>query len=129
MGSMLAKAEGARVVREIGKAQQEGRVPEEGLLAAALIMVAGVLLVIPGVITDVMGLVLLFPPTRRLVAGAARRWFEARVAQGGIQIHHVGRVDIDPMDRPIDEEVIDVEAEVERREPPKLPPKEPGGRD
>jgi UPF0716 protein FxsA len=123
VGSWLAKAEGARVLREIGRARQEGKVPEEGLLSAALILVAGLLLVIPGVITDLVGVVLLFPPTRRLVARAARRWFEARVARSGFQVQ-VGNFSGDEiMDRPIDqdEDVIDVEPEETRREPPALP--------
>jgi UPF0716 protein FxsA len=129
VGSMLAKAEGARVLRDLARAREQGRVPEEGLLSAVLILVAGILLIIPGVITDVLGLMLLFPPTRRLVAGAARRWFEARVAQGVIHVHHAGGVD--PMDAPIEgeDDVIDVEAEeAVRRDPPALPPREPGER-
>ncbi len=127
VGSMLAKAEGARVLREFSRAREQGRVPEEGLLSALLILVAGFLLIVPGVISDVLGLVLLFPPTRRLVARSARRWFETRVGHGVIQVHHVGGFDpsFDPMDRPIEDEedVIDVEAEeAARRDPPVLPP-------
>lgn len=133
VGSMLAKAEGARVLRQFARAQEERRVPEEGLLSAVLIVVAGILLVIPGVISDFLGLVLLFPWTRRLVARAMRGWLEKRIGQGVIQVHTVGADDF--YDRPIrpeeqrEEDVIDVDAEATRRAPPELPPKGPDGHD
>src|SRR5512133_3368082 len=62
-GAWLAKLEGART-------------PDEGVLSGALVLAGGLLLVSPGVITDALGLVLLFPPTRRVVATALRRWLE-----------------------------------------------------
>jgi len=40
----------------------------------------------PGVITDVLGLVLLFPPTRRVVAAVVRRRLEKRVAAGTLRV-------------------------------------------
>ena len=67
-GAWLAKAEGLRVVREWQHALAERRVPDEGVLSGVLVLAGGLLLVTPGVITDAMGLLLLFPPTRRIAA-------------------------------------------------------------
>lgn len=72
-GAWLAKAEGLRVLRDWQRALAEGRLPDEGVLSGALVLAGGLLLVTPGVITDALGLVLLFPPTRRLAAAAAPR--------------------------------------------------------
>ena len=43
---------------------QQGETPAEELLDALIIFVAGVVLLTPGLLTDIAGLLLLFPPTR-----------------------------------------------------------------
>jgi UPF0716 protein FxsA len=50
------------------------------VISSVLVLVGGVLLVTPGVVTDVTGLVLLLPWTRRLVANALRKRLERRFA-------------------------------------------------
>ncbi|WP_309894689.1 FxsA family protein [Archangium sp.] len=86
IGAYLAKKEGLRVLRRWQESLAQGRMPEEGLLGGVLVLVGGVLLVSPGVITDVLGLVLLFPPTRRVVAAVVRRRLEKRVAAGTLRV-------------------------------------------
>lgn len=80
VGGYLAKREGRRVLRRWREAMASGRVPDEGLLGGALVLVGGVLLVTPGVLTDVLGFALLFPPTRRLVADRVRARLERRLS-------------------------------------------------
>ena len=72
LGASLAKREGLRVFSEYRTTISQGRMPEEGLLEAVLILLGGLLLIVPGVLTDLMGLCLLFPPTRRFVAQKVR---------------------------------------------------------
>lgn len=86
LGTVLARREGVRVLREWQRSLSQGRVPEEGILGGVLVLVGGVLLVAPGVLTDVTGLLLLFPPTRRLVAAVVRRGLERRVASGRLRV-------------------------------------------
>lgn len=74
-GAWLAKREGLRVLREYQQALAEMRMPEEGLTSALLVLVGGALMVAPGVLTDVTGILLMIPPVRRVVA----RWVEAYV--------------------------------------------------
>ena len=50
-----------------------GRVPTREVLDGVLVIFGGALLLTPGFITDILGLVLLFPPTRALVRGDLRR--------------------------------------------------------
>ncbi|MBI5544762.1 MAG: FxsA family protein, partial [Deltaproteobacteria bacterium] len=71
-GALLAKREGLRVLQDYQRTLAAGRIPEEGMLGAALVVMGGVLLVVPGILTDLAGLLLLVPPTRRLIAKAIR---------------------------------------------------------
>jgi UPF0716 protein FxsA len=98
-GAWLARTEGARVIRGWRRAMTEGRLPEEGVLSGALVLAGGLLLVTPGVISDVLGLALLFPPSRRLAAAALRRWLRRQLEAG--RIHVVSR-GFPPPDEPID---------------------------
>jgi UPF0716 protein FxsA len=98
-GAWLAKAEGFRVLRAWQRAIAEGRLPEEGVLSGALVLAGGLLLVTPGVITDAVGLALLFPPSRRLAAAGLRRWLERQIRTGRIRVVSGG---FSPPEEPID---------------------------
>lgn len=120
LGATLARREGARVLRSWQESMAQMQMPEEGVLSGVLVLVGGVLLVTPGVITDVVGLSLLFPPTRRVFAKVVKRWaekrFEVRTLQMGDQFgdQFGGGFGGGPFGEP--EDVIDVEAEV-RQDP------------
>lgn len=86
VGAGLARAEGLRVFRQWRKALFRGKVPEDGVLGGVLVLVGGVLLVTPGVLTDAVGLLLLIPPTRRLIATWVKRGIERRISAGQIQV-------------------------------------------
>ncbi len=79
-GVFLVKHQGVGVYRRVRAALDAGRVPGPELLDGALLLVAGLLLVIPGFVTDFFGLLLLLPPARALVRGFLRRRFVVRVA-------------------------------------------------
>jgi UPF0716 protein FxsA len=78
IGAWLAKNEGARVLREWQGAVKRGEIPKEGVTSSLLVLVGGVLLVTPGVVTDLFGLSLLLPPTRRLVASLVNKQVQKR---------------------------------------------------
>src|SRR4051794_10479169 len=63
-GAWLMRREGARTWRALNDAFVGGRVPTGELADAALVLVGGVLLVLPGFLTDVLGLFFLIPFTR-----------------------------------------------------------------
>lgn len=92
LGAIVAHAEGARVLREWQRSLVRGRVPEEGVLGGVLILIGGILLVTPGVITDLVGITLLIPPTRRLVANVIRKRLEQKIQQGAIKVVSVSHV-------------------------------------
>lgn len=90
LGTWLAKREGLRVLREWQGTVQRGQVPEEGLTSAALILVGGVLLVTPGVLSDALGIALLVPVTRRWIARIVRRRIEAAIQRGTLRVSRFG---------------------------------------
>lgn len=78
LGSWLVRREGARTLRSMSTAVGTGGLPAHELSDAALVLVGGVLILVPGFLTDLVGLVLVLPFTRPLarrlvVALAARR--------------------------------------------------------
>ena len=79
VGGSLAKAEGLRVWRAWRAAIQQLRPPEEGVIEGVLVLVGGVLLITPGILTDALGLCLLLPPTRRPIAARVRRVVDRRI--------------------------------------------------
>ena len=78
LGATLAKREGGRVFREWQASLERGELPKEGLVSSLLVLVGGVFLVPPGVLTDLFGMAMLIPPCRRVVAGVLQRYVETR---------------------------------------------------
>lgn len=67
VGVWLAKRAGLGVVRRLRRAQSEGRPPSRELLDGALILLAAGLLLLPGFVSDAVGIALLLPPVRAVV--------------------------------------------------------------
>jgi UPF0716 protein FxsA len=86
VGAALARTEGLRVVRQWQQDLAQGRVPEEGVLGGLLVLVGGVLLITPGVLTDVVGFLLLFPSTRMVLVDILRRRLERQVREGNLHV-------------------------------------------
>ncbi len=72
-GAWLARREGLTAWQRLQLALVDGRMPTREVADGAIILLAGALLLIPGFLTDLVGLALLVPATRRL----ARRWVPA----------------------------------------------------
>lgn len=92
IGASLARREGLKALSEWQTTLAQGRMPAEGLLGGVLILIGGALLVAPGVLTDLAGLALLFPPTRRIVATQVRKRLEKNVQSGRIRFTTYGGV-------------------------------------
>ncbi|HEU4398661.1 MAG TPA: FxsA family protein [Actinomycetota bacterium] len=82
VGAWLAKREGLAAWRRFQLAVAEGRVPTVEVADGAMVLLAGALLLTPGFLTDVVGVLLLLPPTRatlrRLVPRLAARRLRRR---------------------------------------------------
>jgi UPF0716 protein FxsA len=82
-GSLLMKSQGRAAWRRFQRATSEGRVPAREVLDGALIIFGGALLLTPGFVTDVVGLLFLLPPTRAVVRRLLVRRFAARMVVAG----------------------------------------------
>lgn len=92
LGSVVVKRAGRRAFRNLTETlqqQQGGTAPESrpNSEGNGLMMLGGLLLIIPGFVSDVLGLVLLVPPVQRAVSRYAERTFERKLreaAQGSL---------------------------------------------
>jgi UPF0716 protein FxsA len=100
-GSWLLRREGIRAWRALQVALTEGRMPTRELADAALIVFGGTLMITPGFVTDLVGLVAILPFTRPL----ARRLLTAVVARRLVVVRDVRRPG--PPDDVVRGEVVD----------------------
>jgi UPF0716 protein FxsA len=75
VGAWLARYEGFVTLRRIREALDRGELPADELIDGGLILFASVLLLTPGFVTDVLGLLVIFPPTRAVFRAVVRRRF------------------------------------------------------
>jgi UPF0716 protein FxsA len=90
VGTALARLEGMRVFVQFQRELLAGRLPGQALLDGISVMIAGVLLITPGFVSDLAGLALLFPPTRRAIQRFVRKRFERGIADGSIHVVGMG---------------------------------------
>ena len=81
-GAWLARQEGMRVLAGIQTELAEGKVPAGALVDGLCVLIAGVFLMTPGLITDTLGFLLLIPPVRSLVKAAIMSRFAKMVDSG-----------------------------------------------
>ncbi len=67
LGAMLMRAQGRAAWTRLQRALAAGRIPGREVIDAALVIFGGALLLTPGFLSDILGLILLLPPTRALV--------------------------------------------------------------
>ena len=72
-GTMLIRWQGMELARRLTATVRQGRIPRDEAVDGGLILLAGALLVTPGFLSDVLGLLLLLPPVRALIRPAASR--------------------------------------------------------
>ncbi len=103
LGAFLARQQGVRSLRRLSRELGEGQLPADAMFDAVLVSFAGFLLILPGLLSDVVAILLLVPPTRRLFKSAIRRRFQGRVVTSDFQSFDARR----PRDQIIDVKVLD----------------------
>lgn len=98
VGAWLARREGLRTWAAVREELAGGRMPGSELVHAALVLVAGVVLVTPGVLTDAAGLLLLIRPVREAVVRRTRRRLAGRVQVQTVGFDQAFTSDRDPDD-------------------------------
>jgi UPF0716 protein FxsA len=77
-GAWLAKREGLHLIGELSVEMRQGLPPAGRLVEGGMVVAGAVLLVTPGVLTDLVGLLLILPPTRRWLAPRVLKQIAAR---------------------------------------------------
>ena len=113
LGSWLLRSQGRAVWRRFNDTMRAGRVPHSEVIDGVLIIFGGAFLITPGFLTDVIGLLLLLPPTRAGFRRLTRRAIEQRAlgGVGGAAVRRARRRDGHP---PGDWDVEGTASEVDR---------------
>lgn len=87
LGSRLVKSQGMKVLAQFQTRMNEGHIPKREAIEGLLILMAGVLLIAPGFITDGVGILCLLPLSRGVIANLVTKWVETRIKQGKIKVY------------------------------------------
>lgn len=88
LGTWALRSRGRAAWQRLAVAVSEGRPPGREVIDGALIMIGGVLLLVPGFITDILGLLVLFPLTRALARRGLHRNFQSRFVVNAVRFTH-----------------------------------------
>jgi len=110
LGTMMARRQGFKIWRKIQSKLSHGEIPGDILLDGLLLLVGGVLLITPGIITDVLGFILLIPFTRSLVRDYLKARFKRSIKTGATHFSYYSA----PRSAYPEEDVIDVEWEEQK---------------
>jgi UPF0716 protein FxsA len=91
LGSWLLRSQGRAVWRRFNEILAQGRVPHREVVDGVLVIFGGAFLITPGFLTDIVGVLLLLPPTRTIV----RRMLMRRMGRGAVAAGSRPRRDFD----------------------------------
>jgi UPF0716 protein FxsA len=89
LGAFMARNQGLAALSRIRGSIERGIIPSNELFDGALILVGGLLLLTPGIITDIIGFALLVPQTRRIIGRWLRSLIRRRIQRGEIRYWEV----------------------------------------
>jgi UPF0716 protein FxsA len=81
-GASFARSQGAQIISKIRSDLIQGQMPGSEMLQGAMILAGGILLLTPGFLTDLLGLSMLVPFTRKLYADMALAYFKKKFKTG-----------------------------------------------
>jgi UPF0716 protein FxsA len=77
-GAAVARLEGWKAAMRVRSQLAHGTLPAAEMFDGLLIAAAGLLLLLPGILSDALGIILLLPPTRKLVRQGLMHWARTR---------------------------------------------------
>jgi UPF0716 protein FxsA len=86
LGAWLARWQGLGVVRQVQAEMADGRIPAGPVVDGVLILIAGAVLMTPGLLTDLFGFFLLVPAGRRHVKNHLKERLERAVRRGNVAV-------------------------------------------
>lgn len=86
IGGLMMQFEGRKVMDDAKSQLNGGQVPGRTVLDGICVFVGGMLLLIPGFITDLIGFTMVFPLTRLLYRYPLMKWIGKKIEDGSITI-------------------------------------------
>jgi UPF0716 protein FxsA len=86
LGALLARHQGLQTIFRVRESLNRGEIPASEMLDALLIFLAGIVLLTPGFLTDIAGLIILVPRTRFLFKVWVRRKLSQWINQNRVNI-------------------------------------------
>ena len=87
VGAYMAKSQGRMILMRIKWEMQEGRMPGEELLNGLCVLIGGVMLLTPGILTDTIGFILVFPVTREIVKLYIKAKLKKMIEEGKVHLY------------------------------------------
>jgi UPF0716 protein FxsA len=105
LGSWALRSQGRAAWRRLGEAVSTGRSPGREVLDGVLVLLGGVLLIVPGFISDALGVLALLPPTRALMRRGLARNLQSRVVVSATRFTGASRpYDVDSTATDVDQQ-------------------------
>ncbi len=91
VGAYFAKEQGRKVIYNIQTELNSGRMPGNELIHGLCVLIGGILLLTPGILTDLFGFSLLIPVTRAGYIGIIKNYITQNFSMGGVHVYSSGQ--------------------------------------
>ncbi len=86
LGGYLVREQGLQTFSRIQATMKDGQIPADEAVEALMLFVVGILLCVPGFITDTLGFLIIIPSVRKLVASMVTHQIKNMIASGHIHV-------------------------------------------
>jgi UPF0716 protein FxsA len=90
LGGYFVKQQGIQTLNKIRTALESGKVPADEAIEALMLLIVGVLLCVPGFITDFLGFLIILPFVRKPIASMLVNHFKSMISTGNIHFSYTG---------------------------------------
>ncbi|WP_313891594.1 FxsA family protein [Psychrobacillus sp.] len=84
LGAYFAKRQGLKAFRQVSEDLKNSIAPAESAIDGICVFVGSILVILPGFVSDVLGFLLLFSPTRKLFKPLIYRWIRKKMKNGNL---------------------------------------------
>jgi len=88
LGAKYVRQQGLATMQTVQEKMAQGEMPSGEIVTGLMLLVAGVLLVTPGFVTDIFGLSLLIPSVREGIAKQVQKQIKVNQFSGGASFSH-----------------------------------------
>lgn len=91
LGAKYVRQQGLATLQSVQTKMAQGEMPSDEIVTGLMLLVAGVLLVTPGFVTDIFGLSLLIPSVRKGIASHVQKHIKVNQFSGGASFNHTAQ--------------------------------------